>query len=79
LCGLRGQLHVIYDPDHAGIIDEQLHRFDDVAAGFVDRASLRVAATHAAHRRDPPARLVSFVSNPIGLHGFFNHPFPRQG
>ena len=60
MCRARRQLHIIDDLAAADVIDEELHRFDDAAAGFIDRAALRVAT---AHRRDPPAGLVSFVSD----------------
>lgn len=73
------QLHVVHDRRHAGVVDEEFHGFDDAAPGFINRTALRVATTHASHRGHPPAGLVSLVGNAIGLHGFFNHSFPRQG
>ncbi len=62
---------VVHNGGRAAIVDEELYRFDDAAAGFIDSAALRVAPAHAVPRRDPPAGLVSFVSDAIGPHGFF--------
>jgi hypothetical protein len=64
---------------YACVVDEQVQRLDDTAAGFIDRSALCAASTHTAHGRHPPARLVSLVGHSIRPDGFFNHPFPRQG
>jgi hypothetical protein len=49
-----GQPHIINDLRCSRIVDEQLQRFRDSAARFVDRAALRVATPHAANRSYPP-------------------------
>jgi hypothetical protein len=72
------QPHIIDNLGRTRVDDEQLHRLDDAAAGLVDGAPLRVAATQSPHGSNPPAGLVSLVRDVIGLHDFFNHPFPRH-
>jgi hypothetical protein len=51
---------------------------DDAAPRLVHGPALRVASTQSANRSHPPARFVPLVRDVIGLHDFFNHPFPRH-
>jgi hypothetical protein len=45
----RRQSHIVDDLRAPCVGDEQLHRFDNAAAGLIDRSALRVAPSHPTH------------------------------
>lgn len=76
---LGRQFHLINKRRRTGIIDEELERFGDPSPCLLDGSSLRMATSHTAYGRDPPARRVAHVRHSVSLHSFINHPLPRHG